>query len=146
MSWPLFREFENHDSFEDEALKSNISPNQLTDVYFSQQNVNALHEAIRYQVYVRSQNKHIIDRQSDIDLKIVMRSIYYEHSKNLPFDILGQVKELNARVIEYCVSNILSEIDMYLYYREDIQKNPRPLPRSINTSSAGSKTLFMKDF
>jgi hypothetical protein len=143
----LFKEYHNdNSSFENEALKSNISSNQLTDVYFSHKNIEALHEGIRYQVYVRSENKHIIDRQSDIDLKIVMRSIYYEYSKNLPYDILGQVRDLNAKVIDYCVNNILSEINMYLRYRQDISSNPEPLPRSVNVSSAGSKTLFMKDF
>jgi hypothetical protein len=143
----LFKEYHNdNSSFENEALKSNISSNQLTDVYFSHINIEALQEGIRYKVYVKSGGKHIIDRQSDIDLKIVMRSIYYEYSKNLPYDILGQVKDLNAKVIDYCVNNILSEINMYLRYRQDISSNPEPLARSLNVSSAGSKTLFMKDF
>lgn len=146
MSYPLFREDKKvHTTFEQEALKSNYQSSQLSDLYFSNVNVEALHEAIRYQVYVKSNNKHVIDRQSDTDLKVVMRSIFYQDSKNLPYDIIGQVKELNSNVIDYCVRKIISEIDMYIYYREDITKNPEPLPRSLNTSSAGSKVLFMKE-
>jgi hypothetical protein len=147
MDYSLFKEFHNdNSSFEGEALRSNISSNDLTRVYFSSKNIDALQQAIRYQVYVRSGNEHIIDKQSDVDLKIVMRSIYYEYSKNLPYDILGQVRELNGKVIDYCVTNILSEISMYLHYREDTSHNAVPLARSTNVSSAGSKTLFMKDF
>lgn len=147
MSWPLFKEYNNKSAtFQDEALKGNISGNQLTDIYFSQQNLDALQEGIRYQVYIRSGNRHVIDKQSETDLKIVMRSTYYEHGKNMPYDILNQVKELNYKVIEYCVDKILSEIGMYLRYRADIENNPEPLARSLNTSSAGSKTLQLRDF
>lgn len=146
MSYPLFREDKNkHSTFEKEALRSNVQSSQLSDLYFSTTNVEALHEAVRYQVYVRSGNRHVIDRQSDTDLKVVMRSIFYEYSKNLPYDIIGQVKELNSKVINFCVEKVLSEINMYMYYIQDISKNPEPLPRSLNTSSTGSKVLFMKE-
>jgi hypothetical protein len=147
MSYPLFREDNKvHSSFEKEAIRSNYQASQLSDLYFSPQNVEALHEAIRYQVYIRSGNKHVIDRQSDTDLKVVMRSIFYEYARNLPYDVVGQVRELNTKVIDYCVPKILMEINMYIYYRQDISQNPQPLPRSENTSSAGTKVLFMKEF
>jgi Family of unknown function (DUF5761) len=147
MSWPLFKQFENqHDSFADEALKGNVAKTELSSVFFSNTNVNALHEAIRYQVYVKSEQRHIIDRQSDIDLKIVMRSVFLQYSKNLPYDIVGQIRELNSIIIDFCVDKILNEINMYLYYKQDIDKVPEPMARSVNTSSAGTKTLFMKDF
>ena len=131
---------------EQEALKGNFTKNQLSDLYFSRKNIDALQEGIRYQVYVRTNNTHIINRQSDTELAVVMRSVYYEHSRNLPFDIIGQVKQLNAKVLEYCVNDIISEIRMRLHYQKDIDAVPMPLPQPLSMSSAGSKTLMMKDF
>jgi hypothetical protein len=143
----MFKEYNSEkDSFEEEALKGNTGSNALSDVYFSPQNIKAVQEAIRYQVYIKSDKKHVIDNQSETDLKIVMRSIYIEYAKNLSYDILGQVRELNSHVLEFCVNRILEEINMYLHYRTDISRNYVPLARSENTSSAGSKTLFMKEF
>lgn len=147
MSYPLFKDYDTtNSSFEEEALRSNTGQNELTDVFFSKRNVDALQEAIRYQVYVRSNQKHVIDRQSDVELKVVMRGTYLEHARNAPYDILSQVKDLNSIVIEYCVDKILSEINMYLYYMNDISTNREPMARSVATTSAGSKTLIMKEF
>lgn len=147
--FPLFQntqETKSHDSFGQEALRGNTTANALSQLYFSQKNVDALQEGIRYMVYVKSGEKHVIDKQSDTDLKIVMRSIYLEYGRNLPFDIVGQVKDLNTRVLDFCVERILEEINMYMHYRVDISKNYEPMPRSENTSSAGTKTLIMKEF
>lgn len=147
MSYPLFKEYNTSQaSFQDEALKGNTTGNHLSDVYFSKENVEALQDGIRFQVYAKSGNRHVIDRQSDTDLKIIMRSVYTEYSRNLDFDILGQIRELNSKVLDYCVNRILEEIKMYLYYRSDISQSYKPMPRSENTSSAGSKTLYLKDF
>lgn len=148
MIFPLFRsqENDNHESFEQEALKGNTQSNPLSDLYFSAKNVDALQQGIRYSVYVKSGNQHVIDKQSDTDLKIVMRSVWLEYSKNLPYDIVGQVKDMNAKVLEYCVERILQEINMYMHYRVDISQNYQPLPRSVNTSSAGTKQLILREF
>jgi hypothetical protein len=148
--FPLFKNTQEtnngYDSFEQEALRGNTTSTALSDLYFSQKNVDALQEGIRYMVYVKSGEKHIIDKQSDTDLKIVMRSVFLEYGRNLPFDIVGQVRDLNAKVLDFCVNRILEEINMYIHYRVDISTNYVPLPRSENTSSAGTKTLIMKEF
>jgi Family of unknown function (DUF5761) len=149
MSYALFREDDTHDAhdtFQSEALKSNIDKTAVSNLFFSSQNVNALQDAIRYQVWVRSGKKHVIDRQSDTELKVVMRGTYLEHARNAPYDIPGQVRELNQRVAGYCVDNILSAINLYVYYREDIQSQPRLMPMPVSMSLAGSKTLEMKEF
>jgi hypothetical protein len=146
MSYPLFREDRQSTSFQNEALKSNTAGNQLTSVYFSKKNIDALQDAIRYQVYIRSGKQFVIDKQSETELKVVMRSIYLEYSRNMTFDIVGQVRELNGKVLEFCVDKILAEIRMYLHYRQDINTTLQPLDRSVSTTTAGSKTLFLKEF
>lgn len=147
MEYNLFKDNNTeYGLFESDSLKSNIESTPLSDLYFSKKNVEAVHDAVRYQVYVRSNEKYTIGRQSDTDVRIVMRSIFLEWARNSPVDIVGQVRELNGRVVNFCADKILSEINMYMRYRHDISTNPEPLARSTATTSAGSKTLFMKEF
>ncbi len=129
-----------------EALKNNVASSPVSNIYFSSKNMDVVHEAIRYRVYVKSKNQFVIDRQSDTELKIIMRSIFIQNCKNLPYDILGQVQELNSMVIRECSDKILNEIIMYKRYLVDIDRLPTPLPRSENVSSAGNKTLAMREF
>lgn len=118
----------------------------LSDIFFSRTNIDALQEAIRYQVYIRSEDNAVIDRQSEVDLRIIMNSIYLENAQELPYDTVGQVRNLNKAVLEYTVPKIVREIQMYLTYRNDISQLPTPLDRSANVSSRGTKTLETKRF
>lgn len=126
---------------DDEVLKSIHSKNELSMVFFGRKNINALQEAIRYQVFKGSCGKHIIDKQSETDLIVIMRSMYLEYGQYRPFGIKEQVQALNQRVLEYCVPRILQEINIYLHYRNDIQNLPVPLDRGEFISAKGTKVL-----
>lgn len=128
-------------TFAKEAIKSFLQPEAVSELFFSDFNTGLLHDAIRYVVYKRSKGKYVIGKQSDIDLKVIMRSVFMMHCKHLPFDITGQTKELNQLVIDEAVKRILVEIPMYLYYRTDVITMRKPIDRAVNVSSAGTKTL-----
>jgi hypothetical protein len=88
----------------------------------------------------------VIDDQSADELQIVMRSLYLQYSKNLDYDMPGQIRNLNNLVIEWCVPRILSEIGMYEYYLNDISKMPIPMSHPVSQSSAGTKSLPFRKF
>ena len=129
-----------------ESRKNIHVENKVSSLFFSRHNIDTLQSAIRYSVYKRSQNKHIIDNQSENDLMVVMRSIYLQYSKNLPYDIIEQVKRLNSMVLDYCVPNILREVNQYHNYTNDISSLPIPLEHAKNMSSKGTKINHMKEF
>jgi len=52
-----------------------------------------------------------------------------------------QIEYLNKLVLDYCVPNVMSEVEQYLGYLDNVQKLPNPLPLPENLSSAGTKTL-----
>lgn len=131
-------------TFRQDAIRGIHDKNTLNDVFFGSSNIDALQHGIRYLVWLNSCKKHTIGNQSEDELKIIMRSIYLQFSKNQPFNILEQVKELNAKVLEYAVNNILHEIDIYLNFRKDVSQLPIPMQRSTNVNTKGSKTLEMK--
>lgn len=134
------------DSFNKQAIKNIHINNPLSSIFFSQQNIDALQEAIRYQVYLKSNKQHIIDKQSETELFIIMRGYYLQYGKHIPYGVLDQVKELNQRVIDYCVPKILNEIAIYTHYKRDIQQLPIPMERGEFSSSKGTKVLVSKDF
>jgi hypothetical protein len=134
------------DSFNKEAIKNIHINNPLSTVFFSQTNVDALQEAIRYQVYVKSDKEHIIDKQSETELFIIMRATYLQNGKHLPYGVLDQVKQLNQLVIDFCVPKILNEISIYMHYKRDIQQLPVPMQRGEFSSSKGTKVLVNKGF
>jgi hypothetical protein len=92
-------------------------------------------------VYTKSCKKHVIDKQSENDLLIIMRSIYLQYAEHKPYNILDQIKVLNKHVVEFCVPKILEEINIYLYYRKDISQLPMPMERGEFISAKGNKVL-----
>lgn len=131
---------------QDNSLLKNLQPTHVSDLFFGVPNVNALQEAIRYRVYVETDGKQIIDRQSETELMIVMRSMYLQYSRNSPYNVKEQVRELNAQVLDYCVPKVVSELFAYLQYLKDASTIPVPLAHGELATMKGTRTLEMKNF
>jgi len=113
-------------------------------VFTGRANTEGLQEAIRYRVFVESGGRHVIGRQSDTELSIVMRSILLQHGKNNDsMDTGAQVRDLNARVLKYCVDNVLSQVDSYMTYRKDASQLYTPLrpPAASSVKGTGERSL-----
>ena len=133
--------------FTSDMLKGNWEKTELSELFFSQPNVETIQNTIRRMVFDKSQPKgYIIDDQSVDELKIIMRAIYYQYSRNIPTNIQGQILDLNQKVSDWSVPHILSAVDHYFYYLKDIDTLPMPLARSVNISSAGTRTLPFNTF
>ena len=117
--------FNNH---QDYSLKGIITGSDLSDYYFSDQNVDTIQQIIRYNVY--KELDKVIDKQSDKELFIIMRSLYLQYggltysTKNEFFKI---IRSLNDRVITYSVKNIVSNLKQYDMYVKDISSLPIPM-------------------
>jgi hypothetical protein len=133
--------------FETDMLRGNWETTPVSSGFFSPDNIKTLQNAIRRYVFEKSQPKgYVIDDQSVDELKIIMRAIYYQYGKNLPFNVSEQVDELNQYVVNWSGPHILSAVDHYYYYLDDISHMPVPLQRSQNLSSAGTKSLPFTTF
>ena len=144
--YPMSKGTNKKSDYNEEAIKGIHTNNPLSSIFFSQVNIDALQEAIRYQVYTKSCKKHVISRQSDTELKIIMRATYLENAKHRNYDILPEVRRLNQLVLDYCVPRILQEINMYTVYKNDIDRLPIPMDRGEFQSSKGTKVLETKTF
>lgn len=132
--------------FDDDATKGIIGKSHVSELFFSEKNLEALQHGIRYGVFKKTCGKHVIGNQSIEQLYIIMRSIYLQYSRNLPYDIVGQVRELNGRVLEFAVHDISKELDMYDTYIKEASSLPVPLERSENVSIKGDRSFEFKGF
>ena len=118
----------------------------LNTVYFSDDNLNKLQAGIQEQVFLMSGSKHRIDRQSDTDLKLIMRSYYLTYAKNNPNTIAEDLEDLNRRVIGYASAKIYSELDFHLFYLKDLQEFAAPIANPTNVKFYGSNVNELKSF
>lgn len=136
----------DNSSFTSEALSGQVLQNNLSKVYFSSANIDALQEGIRYRIWIETDKQYVIGRQSDIELKIVMRSMYYQHAKHDNRPIVQQVRELNKYVLDWVVPEILSNLKQYIVYKRDASTLPIPLDRAQLSTMKGTKVLEIKSF
>lgn len=128
-------------SFVGDMLRGNWEATPVATGFFTRTNVERIQERIRRDVYRTSGPKqYVIDDQDVDELKMIMRAMFLQYTKNSPHDITGQITELNDRVVEWAVPRILSEIDQYAYYLKDISHLPIPLEKPLNMSSAGTRS------
>ena len=89
-----------------EKMTGNNQESVLSNLYFSQENVDYLQTEVISRVYDKTNKKHIIGRQSEDELIIVMRSIYLQHGKNMNTLLETQVDILNTLVLDLSLIHI----------------------------------------
>lgn len=118
----------------------------VSQLYFSDLNIDALQEGVRFSVY--KQTKQVIERLPSSDLVVLMRTVYLEHSRNLPYKVTEQVRELNTRVLDICVRKLASEVSFHKKYRTDVTQDGysagTDIPFAANVSSKGSRSLELR--
>lgn len=132
--------------FSHEAIQGVHTKTPLNDLFFSSKNIDALQLGIRNLVANRTNNEFVIGKQSEVELQVIMRAIYLSDAKHLPYDIIGQVKQLNEKVLDYCVPRILEEIRMFNHYKNDVSRLPMPLDRGEFSSAKGTRFLEQREF
>ena len=134
----------NRDKFD--KLTGNKSKSQMSALYFSQTNVDYLQDQMIERIYKKSNGKHIITKQSEDELLIVMRSIYLQYGKNNDTNLQYQINDLNERVLDYCVGNILMNIDQHYAYLKDITKEQEIMDKPQYVHIKGEKSLMPNHF
>jgi hypothetical protein len=118
----------------------------LNKAFFSQQNVDKLQKDIYDQVLLMSGGKFKIDRQNDLDLKVIMRSYYLMFGENNPAALQENMEALNRRVVGYSAGKIYSEVDFHMFYLQDIAEFAPPVAGPINASLYGTRMGELKSF
>jgi len=130
-----------NNNFQVESLYGIQETSKLNQLFFSKRNMEIIQNNIRYTVYTKTNKKHIIDKQSDIELQIIMRSMYLQHSPNLEYNYKEQLEYLNKLVVDWCVEKIIPQLEQYIGYLKEVEYMPLPIDLPVNLSSKGSRTL-----
>lgn len=138
---PLFYGNKTTCNFKKNALQGIQTVSKLSMLFFSEENVENVQQLIRYNVWISSNKKYVISKQSPLQLEIVMRSMYLQHSRNMECRYKEQIDNLNKLVVNWCVPRIMSEIQQYLGYINDVENLPMPIDRPTNISNKGTKIL-----
>ncbi len=117
-----------------DALTGTIIKSNLSNAYFSKENINIIQNGIRAGVYNLSKGSYIIAPQSIDNIKIIMRSVYLDNCSNLSNNITEQIEELNDIVLDYCIPKVYGEAKGYLTYLHDVSNLAVPIKRPISSS------------
>jgi hypothetical protein len=128
------------------SISQSLENTSLSIAFFSKNNINKIQNEIVKEVYNKSYKKYAICTQSEQELLIIMRSYYLQYGRNLPNNINEQIERLNSMVIEWSSNEIITNIEQYLKYKENVSTLPMPLERSQLPSQKGTKTLEIKSF
>ena len=123
------------------VISRNLDCTEVSKVFFSIDNIDLLQRGIRNKILNDTDGQINISRQSDDELKIIMRSMYFQYGKNSKYNIKEQILELNTRVLEWSVPEIISNVKQSQKYLQNISTMPVPLERSTLPSKKGTKTL-----
>ena len=116
---------------------------KLSNTFFSHNNIRAIQNGIRAGVYNKSNGQFIISDQDEDTLKIIMRSIFLQHSANQPNNISEQVTQLNNIVLDYCIQQVYSEAIGYHKYLVDASTMYKPMDPPV-MSQNNDKQLLLK--
>ena len=132
------------DSHSYDLLGTNDPGTGLSNAFFSQQNIKIIQNGIRASVH--KYTKEIISEQDETQVLLVMRFVYFNYAKHLPYDIPGQIKELDKYVIDYIYPLIVGELKQYAGYIQDSYSSVRPQEYPEQTTSYGQRqySLFQE--
>ena len=120
---------------------------ELSRTFFDKSNIQQLQNGIRYGVYLKSKNEYIIPEQDCDVLKMIMRGVFLENSTNTNVEIDKQIRDLNAKVLEYSIPTTFSETQAYIKYLSDVSTLVTPLAHPVDTSvHTNNKAHKMHDF
>ena len=111
------------------SIKGIVEKTALSDLFFSDMNIDAIQKSIRYGV--NKSTGQVVAKQSDNTIYVVMRSILlqYANFRVSSQNLVEEIRALNKRVIDYCVENVSSNVQQYVGYIKDIERLPTPMDR-----------------
>jgi hypothetical protein len=128
-----------------EPLKGIWSSDAISNVFFSGKNVDYIQREIQNRIYNKTNGKYTIDKQDSTALFVIMRGFFLQYATNNNDNIDKQLSILNETVLNYCVDNVYSELNMYVKYLQDASTLATPLSTPI-LSNTKDKTLEFKNW
>lgn len=129
-------------SIQKSLMKGLYEPTPIGELFFSQTNMDLIQKMIKYEVFDRTNGKYVMKtKQNETDLLVIMRDIFINCCKNLPYKVIHQVKELNKKTVEKIIPDMISMIRQDDEYIKQLDRPINPIPLPICVSSKGRLSL-----
>lgn len=114
---------------------------KLKEIFFSDENIELINKQIVLSVWKKTNGQYKIGFQNNDQLIVVMQYVFNENARHLPYNIKGQIRDLNCNVVGEVLPGIITNFEQKLGYLRDIEKRGElpPLP----LSSTALRTLKM---
>ena len=105
----------------------------VSKLFFSNDNIELINKQLILTVWKKSNKTYKIPFQKKEDLLTVMRYVYIQEGKNLPFKFKEQIRQLNTSVVNEVLPYIFTAVEQYQDYLRDISNPLKPPQLPINT-------------
>ena len=129
-------------SIQKTLLHGTMGPTPLGELFFSRPNIKRIQNKIKKEVFLRTDGKYVLNvEQNETDLLVNMRATFISDALNSPYKLVHQVKELNHKVIERIVPDMISMIKQNQQYLIEIEKPLQPIPLPVCVNIKGLRSL-----
>ena len=119
-----------------------VCPSKVGKVFFGVENIKRIQKNIKREIYNRSYKKYRLkEDQNVLHLLQAMIVVYEQFTKDLPYEIIRQVKYLNEQLLQYVSPDIMTNITQHYGYLSDIKNPVEPIQQPINVNNAGRSQL-----
>jgi len=121
-------------------LMLNIEQNPFNTQYFSNQNVNLIQTQLIK--LVRQRTGYIIGKQNCTSIVQAMQYFYVNYPQyTIAQNIADNLQSLTNLVINDLLSQIISNVNQYVFYRKNLGKTSEPMEYGTSTGIKGKNTL-----
>jgi hypothetical protein len=128
-------------SLDQDPLMGILERSPLSQLFFNPKNIETIQSELRFRVYQKT--KIVVDKQSQKELLIVMRSIFLQNSVNQSSNLTEQVQTLNENVLGYCVKNVASNALQQRQFLADASSMPIPMQHPVGTANRNRLTFSL---
>ena len=119
--------------------------NLLSRAFFSAENIQIIQNGLRAGVYELSKHEIVLPPQNIDQLKIIMRSIYFQFAEHRRDQITQQIERLNKIVLDEIIPKVYGEAVGYLKYMQDQSSLVVPMDRPLH-HDRNYKQLELKEW
>lgn len=136
------------DELRKQVIKNQVRINEnnqgmLEELFFSDENMDLINKQLILSVFKKTNGEYKISEQSKESLLIVMRFVFIEYARHLPYNITQQIRELNCIVVGELVPTLVTNVSQKIAYLKEISE-PRQLlelPKNVNKNNKNLKSI-----
>jgi hypothetical protein len=115
----------------------------LEEVFFSDENIDLINKQLILAVFNKTKGMYKIPPQTTESLIIVMRYIFIEYARHLPYDVKGQIRDLNCMVVSDVLPNVITNVTQRIDYLKEIQntRQNNTIPKNVNTNTKNLQSI-----